>query len=76
MSWGANTVALLNKNDQKASNLLGALQNRRVKLLIKICSNLFVWRQVSSEDIDLLIEYVLVMQTSLGFGGTTLLLER
>jgi hypothetical protein len=25
MSWGANTVALLNENDQKGSNLLGTL---------------------------------------------------
>jgi hypothetical protein len=27
MSWGANTVALLNENDQKGSNLLGTLGN-------------------------------------------------
>jgi hypothetical protein len=27
MSWGANTVALLNEKDQKGSNLLGMLAN-------------------------------------------------
>jgi hypothetical protein len=67
MSWRANTVAQFEQNHQKGSNLLGTLGSPEYEAFVQNILKLV--RQVSIEDNNSLIEYVLVTQTSLGGRG-------